>query len=68
MLEYIIYLLTGALGGTIIAAMGAGSSLVILPILSFIFPKLFAADIALKMAVATCIYLDGWQHFRCIQL
>ncbi|WP_157673610.1 sulfite exporter TauE/SafE family protein [Endozoicomonas ascidiicola] len=55
MLTYLVYLLTGALGGIIIGALGSGSSLVILPLLSFIFSHIFPHDIAIKAAVATCL-------------
>lgn len=52
---YGLYLLIGAIGGTVIGALGTGSSLIILPMLSLIFPTLFPDAPALKMAVATCM-------------
>ena len=55
MWNYLLYLAVGTLGGIIIGALGSGSSLIILPALSLIFPLLFPASIALKMAVATCL-------------
>lgn len=55
MLTYVVYLLTGALGGMIIGALGSGSSLVILPVLSLILPKLLPETVALQVAVATCM-------------
>lgn len=55
MLIYVVYLLTGALGGIIIGALGSGSSLAILPVLSLIFPTLFPEAISLQVAVATCM-------------
>ncbi|WP_066014109.1 TSUP family transporter [Endozoicomonas atrinae] len=55
MLIYVVYLLTGALGGIIIGALGSGSSLAILPVLSLIFPMLFPEAISLQVAVATCM-------------
>lgn len=50
-----IYLLTGAFGGTIIGALGSGSSLATLPILTLIFSSVFNAQYSLKFAVATCM-------------
>ncbi|KXF80763.1 sulfite exporter TauE/SafE family protein [Enterovibrio coralii] len=55
MLVNAVYLLTGAFGGTIIGALGSGSSLVILPILTLTFSSLFPDTLALKYAVATCM-------------
>ena len=55
MLIYVVYLLTGALGGIIIGALGSGSSLAILPVLSLIFPTLFPETMSLQVAVATCM-------------
>jgi len=51
----LIYLVVGCLGGIIIGALGSGSSLIILPALSLIFPLIFPANLALKMAVGTCL-------------
>lgn len=52
---YLLYLVIGTVGGIIIGALGSGSSLIILPALSLIFPILFPSNVALKMAVATCL-------------
>lgn len=52
---YLIYLIVGCFGGIIIGALGSGSSLIILPALSLIFPLIFPAHLALKMAVGTCL-------------
>lgn len=51
----IIFLLIGAIGGIIIGILGTGSSLVILPTLSFIFPEIFPDSVAMRFAIGTCI-------------
>ncbi len=55
MLIYVIYLLTGMLGGIIIGALGSGSSLIVLPLLSLVFHNIFPETISLKIAVGTCM-------------
>ncbi|GHA65612.1 sulfite exporter TauE/SafE family protein [Photobacterium aphoticum] len=55
MLINAVYLFTGALGGTIIGALGSGSSLVILPLLTITFASVFPETVSLKIAVATCM-------------
>ncbi len=55
MWNHLIYLAVGSVGGIVIGALGSGSSLVILPTLSLIFPLFFPTSIALKMAVTTCL-------------
>ena len=52
---YFLYITVGIFGGLIIGAIGSGSSLVILPFLTLIFSHLYPSDIAMKMAVATCL-------------
>ncbi len=52
---YLLYLAVGILGGIIIGAIGSGSSLIILPFLTIIFSHLYPTDIAMKMAVSTCL-------------
>ena len=51
----IMYLLAGAAGGIILGFLGTGSTLVILPILVFIFPYIFPDEDALHFAVATTV-------------
>ncbi|MGF1686564.1 sulfite exporter TauE/SafE family protein [Photobacterium japonica] len=55
MLINAVYLLTGAFGGTIIGALGSGSSLVILPLLTLTFAHIFPESLSLNIAVATCM-------------
>nr|WP_086938694.1 sulfite exporter TauE/SafE family protein [Thaumasiovibrio occultus] len=55
MLVNTVYLLTGAFGGVIIGALGSGSSLVILPVLSLILPTVLPESVSLQTAVATCM-------------
>ena len=43
------------LGGLLLGLLGTGSSLVVLPALSLIFPYLLKTPIAIKMAVGTCM-------------
>ena len=52
---YLLYIAVGIFGGVIIGAIGSGSSWVILPFLTLIFSHLYPSDIAMKMAVATCL-------------
>lgn len=51
----LLYLFVGAVGGVIIGALGSGSSLVILPVLSLIFLNIFPEAVSLKVAVASCL-------------
>ena len=56
MLELIIiYILVGIVAGIIVGVVGAGSSLVILPILCVIFPHFFPIAYAIKLAVGTTL-------------
>lgn len=51
----IAYLVAGAVGGIIMGVIGTGSSLIILPVLIFIFPAIFPETQALHSAVGTTV-------------
>ena len=50
----LLYLAIGAFGGLIIGFIGTGSSMVILPALSLVFPLIFPHALAFRLAVGTC--------------
>lgn len=54
-MHYFILLLIGCIGGTIIGFIGTGSSLIILPTLTILFLHLFPHEIAIKLAIGTCV-------------
>lgn len=54
--EVVIYLLVGLVGGAVGGLLGTGSSMIILPALSFILPHTLANDaLGMHMAIGTCM-------------
>lgn len=54
-MHYIIYLAVGLGGGLIVGLIGAGSSLVILPILCVLFHHMYPSTLVIKIAAATTL-------------
>ena len=51
--SWIALLLAGAVGALLVGMIGFGTSLVVLPTLAILFPTMFAADTALRLATGT---------------
>src|SRR3989344_546721 len=50
-----IYILDGIMGGLIVGILGTGSSLVVLPVLVFLFQAQFNSPFSIKIAIGTCL-------------
>jgi uncharacterized membrane protein YfcA len=52
-MSWVVLALAGGIGAFLVGMIGFGTSLVVLPTLAIVFPSMFAADTALRMATGT---------------
>ncbi len=52
-MSWVVLAFAGGIGALLVGMIGFGTSLVVLPTLAILFPSMFAADTALRMATGT---------------
>lgn len=71
MLEYGLFLLTGALAGILAGLLGVGGGIIVVPVLDRVLPAHFPSDLSMHMAVGSSLAImiftslsSGYAYFR----